>query len=54
MQVKEIAKQVIDKLPDESSLDYIIHPLYIWDKFWIGEPNNPRVNGYDSLVPCRA
>jgi hypothetical protein len=37
MQVKEIAKQVIDKLPDESSLDDIIHALYIRAKFEHGE-----------------
>ena len=37
MQVKEIAKQVIDKLPDESSLDDIIHALYTKAKFEHGE-----------------
>ncbi|MBN2542760.1 hypothetical protein JXI42_07810 [bacterium] len=33
MQTKEIAKQVIDKLPDESTMDDIIHALYIATKF---------------------
>ncbi len=33
MQIKEIAKQVIDQLPDESTLDDIIHALYIKAKF---------------------
>lgn len=37
MQVKEIAKQVIDKLPDDSSLDDIMHALYIAAKFDHGE-----------------
>jgi len=37
MQVKEIAKQVIDNLPDESSMDDIIHALYIKTKFEHGE-----------------
>lgn len=36
MQVKERAKQVIDKLPDESTMDEIIHALYINTKFQHG------------------
>ncbi len=37
MHVKELAKQVIDKLPDDSSLDDIMHALYINAKFEHGE-----------------
>jgi hypothetical protein len=37
MSVKEIAKHIIDKLPDESSLDDIMHALYITAKFERGE-----------------
>ena len=37
MQIKEIAKQVIDNLPSESSMDDIIHALYIKTKFEHGE-----------------
>jgi len=33
MTVKEIAKKVIDSLPDEASMDEIIHALYIRAKF---------------------
>ena len=31
--VKDIAKQVIDALPDEASMDDIIHALYVREKF---------------------
>ena len=37
MAVKDIAKQVIDTLPDEASMDDIIHALYINVKFEHGE-----------------
>ena len=37
MQVKEVAKKVIDKLPDETTMDDIIHALYIAAKFEHGE-----------------
>jgi hypothetical protein len=33
MTVKEIAKKVIDTLPDEANMDEIIHALYIRVKF---------------------
>jgi len=33
MNVKEIAKQAIDKLPKESNIDDIMHALYINAKF---------------------
>ena len=33
MTVKEKAKSVIDKLPDEASIDDIMHALYIQAKF---------------------
>lgn len=33
MTVKELAKSVIDKLPDEANMDDIIHALYVRIKF---------------------
>ncbi len=33
MTAKEMAKNVIDKLPDEANMDDIIHALYIRTKF---------------------
>ncbi len=37
MTIKEIAKHVIDTLPDEASMDDIMHALYIKIKFERGE-----------------
>jgi len=37
MQLKDIAKNVIDTLPDDTTLDDIIHALYIRAKFDHGE-----------------
>lgn len=37
MTVKDIAKDVIDKLPNETSMDSIIHALYVRSKFTHGE-----------------
>ena len=37
MAVKDIAKHVIDTLPDEVTMDDIIHALYISAKFNHGE-----------------
>ena len=37
MASKDIAKQVIDTLPDEATMDDIIHALYIRTKFEHGE-----------------
>ena len=37
MVVKDIARQVIDTLPDEATMDDIIHALYIRTKFENGE-----------------
>ena len=37
MVVKDIAKQVIDSLPDEATMDDIIHALYVKTKFEHGE-----------------
>jgi predicted rRNA methylase YqxC with S4 and FtsJ domains len=37
MTVKEMAKQVIESLPEEATLDDIIHALYIKAKFERGE-----------------
>ena len=33
MTIKELAKKVIDTLPDEANMDEIIHALYIKAKF---------------------
>lgn len=45
MQIKEMAKQVIDKLPDESSMDDIMHALYITAKFEHGEEQIRKGSG---------
>jgi hypothetical protein len=37
MHTKDIAKNIIDHLPDESTLDDIIHALYVKAKFEHGE-----------------
>jgi hypothetical protein len=37
MVTKDIAKQVIDKLPEEATMDDIIHALYLKIKFDRGE-----------------
>jgi predicted transcriptional regulator len=37
MVMKEQAKRIIDTLPDEASLDDIMHALYITAKFQHGE-----------------
>ena len=37
MTTKEIAKNVIDNLPDEADMDTIIYTLYIKSKFEQGE-----------------
>ncbi len=37
MSVKEMAKDIIDKLPNESTIDEIIHALYVKSKFDKGE-----------------
>jgi len=37
MTTKEIAKKVIDTLPDEADMDTIIYTLYIKSKFEQGE-----------------
>ena len=37
MPVKDSAKQVIDALPDEATMDDIIHALYVKAKFEHGE-----------------
>jgi hypothetical protein len=37
MVAKELAKNVIDALPDEATLEEIIHALYIRAKFQRGE-----------------
>lgn len=37
MAVKDIAKNVIDALPDNTSMDGIIHALYVRAKFERGE-----------------
>lgn len=37
MVTKEIAKKLIDGLPDDASIDDIIHALYVHAKFQHGE-----------------
>lgn len=37
MTTKDLAKQLIDSLPDEATLDEIIHALYVRAKFELGE-----------------
>jgi len=37
MPTKDIAKQVIDALPDEATMDDIMHALYVKAKFERGE-----------------
>lgn len=37
MPIKDIAKQVIDSLSDEATMDDIIHALYVKTKFERGE-----------------
>jgi hypothetical protein len=37
MTVKETVKQVLDSLPDDSTLDDVMHALYIKAKFERGE-----------------
>jgi hypothetical protein len=45
MAAKEAAKQVIDSLPDEASMDDIIHALYVIAKFEHGEREIRRGRG---------
>ena len=37
MTMKELAKQVIDSMPENASLDEIMHALYVNTKFQHGE-----------------
>ena len=37
MALKDVARQVIEALPDEASMDEIIHALYVRAKFDHGE-----------------
>lgn len=37
MSIKDVAKQVIDSLPDEATMDDIINALYVKTKFEHGE-----------------
>ncbi len=45
MVAKEIAKQVIDKLPEDSTIDDIMHTLYVTAKFEHGENEIRQGNG---------
>ncbi len=45
MVVKDIAKHVIDTLPDQATMDDIIHALYITTKFNHGEQEIREGNG---------
>ena len=37
MTTKDLAKQLIDRLPDEATMDEIMHVLYLRAKFETGE-----------------
>jgi hypothetical protein len=37
MAVKEVAKRLIDALPDEATMDDVIHALYVHAKFEHGQ-----------------
>lgn len=43
--VKDIARQVIDALPDEASMDDIIHALYVREKYERGLRDVREGNG---------
>ncbi len=45
MTTKELAKRVIESLPDDSTLDDIIHALYLKAKFEHGEAEIRRGEG---------
>ena len=45
MQVKETAKKIIDNLPDETSIEEIMHALYVNAKFEHGEKEIRAGNG---------
>jgi len=45
MTVKDVARQVIDTLPDGATIDDIIHALYINSKFKHGENEIREGNG---------
>ena len=45
MTVKESVKHVLDSLPDDSTLDDVIHALYIKAKFERGEGQIREGNG---------
>jgi len=49
MPVKEIAKNVIDTLPDDTTLGDIIHALYIRAKFDHGERETFHMEGKKGL-----
>ena len=46
MAVKDIAKQVIDTLPEEVTMDDIIHALYVKAKFDRGEKEIREGKGF--------
>ena len=58
MTVKDVVRQVIDTLPDESTIDDIIHALYINAKFNHGESEIregkgiPREDAKKKLQKC--
>jgi hypothetical protein len=45
MTVKDAVKQVLDSLPDDSTLDDVIHALYLKAKFERGEAEIRRGEG---------
>lgn len=50
MPSKETAKQVIDSLPDDASMDDIIHALYVNIKFIHGEKQIREGKGVSQTV----
>lgn len=45
MTVKDVVRQVIDTLPDEATIDDVLHALYINAKFSHGEREISEGNG---------
>ena len=53
MAVKDVANQVIDALPDEATMDDIIHALYVKTKFEHGEREIREGKGVPMKQPDR-
>lgn len=48
MPIKDVAKHVIDALPDEATMDDIMHALYVHAKFEHGEREIREGKGVDN------